>query len=93
MSYYNTTSEEGQLLKLYREKALTQDEILYNFFSKYKHQSFTPYEIQKKVFNGFAPITSVGRSLNTLTNQNKIKMTGEKRKGQFNRDVNCWKWN
>ena len=95
--YHNSLNHEGEKLRSYEQKAMSQDErILFvvqfsseNWFGCFEH-GFTPSEINKIVLPE-APITSVRRSMNTLTRQGKLIKTDETRMGPYNRPETVWR--
>ena len=95
MTYHNTLAHEGEQLRSYEAKAMTQDErILWwldnmNWFDS-RDQGWTPSELNKECLPN-APITSVRRSMNSLTNQGKLIKTDEQRMGPFGRPETVWR--
>jgi len=83
MSYYNTTHETGQQLKIYIDAAKSQDEIVMELATKLKRFScsslFKIYPLPN------TPITSIRRSVNTLKLAGKIAETGRKVMGKYGR--------
>ena len=95
--YHNTLAHEGETLRQYEKKAMSQDErILFvvehspeEWFGCREH-GFTPSEINKIVMPE-APLTSVRRSMNTLTKQGKLIKTDETRMGPYGRPETVWR--
>jgi hypothetical protein len=72
MSYYNTTNQSGDTLKEYKRKALTQEEEILHYLSRYG-LTFSASEIQDSLFKDCnVPITSIRRALSNLSNPNNI---------------------
>ena len=95
MSYYNTTSLEGNDLKHTWAKTATQDEVVLAVFVTNKTVVFTPHEIQSILRDDYEklyPITSVRRSINTLTEREALIKTTTKRKGPWGASNYCWKY-
>ena len=95
MSYYNTTSLEGSDLKHTWAKTATQDEVVLAVFVTNKTVVFTPHEIQSILRDDYErlyPITSVRRSINTLTEREALIKTTTKRKGPWGASNYCWKY-
>jgi len=95
MSYYNTTSLEGSELKHAWSKNATQDEVVLAVFLTNKTVVFTPHEIQSILRDDYEklyPITSVRRSINTLTEREALIKTTTKRKGPWGASNYCWKY-
>jgi hypothetical protein len=97
MTYFNTTNEQGKLLKEYRQKAENQTEFILRYIRQstienkdYKTSAWDLWD--SNVFNEY-PITSIRRSINTLVNQGDVIYTGEKRKGLYGRNESIIKLN
>ena len=89
--YYNTTNAEGRTLKDYQNATLRQDDRIYLFFKQNDNARLCPSQVMNMVFKGNTPLTSVRRSLNTLTKQGLLIKTDILRRGQYGRLVHCWK--
>ena len=84
MTYFNTTQQSGETLKEYKSKALTQEQEIYQFLSKYG-LTFSASEIEDSLFKDRnIPITSIRRSLTNLNHDLKIKKVGQI-KGKYGR--------
>ena len=95
MTYYNTTQEQGSNLYRSWTKTVKQDELILLVFARNKKLIFTPFQIQdilNEDFDRMFPITSVRRSINTLTNIDALEKTLIKRKGDYGRANYCWKY-
>ena len=95
MTYYNTTLKKGVDLKQAWFKTATQDELVLSIFVTNKTVVFTPHEIQRIVNDDYEklyPITSVRRSINTLTEREALIKTTTKRKGPWGASNYCWKY-
>ena len=92
MSYHNTLAHEQPLLGEYQQKAMTQDEKILDFFESwgFDGMEFSPSEIHDTVLSN-APLTSVRRSMNTLTKQGKLIKTEETRVGPYGRPETVWR--
>ena len=92
MIYHNTLAHEGETLRTYQQKAMSQDELILAFFmSQPFGTGFTPSEILDRVMPQ-TPITSVRRSMNTLTNRELLVKTSEQRIGWiYNRPETIWR--
>lgn len=91
MSYYNTNNLKGKDLDKAKEKALTQDERIMQYFLSHENALCTPYEVQGYVFGNKAPVTSVRRSLTNLTKEGKLEKTNLMRNGLYGDPNYCWK--
>ena len=78
--YYNTTNEEGEDLRESWTKTATQDELILALFKENPNQSFTPNEIQHlcDTCDRNWPITSIRRTINTLTKSGNLTKTDTK---------------
>ena len=95
MTYYNTTQEQGS--RLYRSwtKTAKQDDLILLVFARNKKSILTPFEvlnILNEDFDRMFPITSVRRSINTLTKIEALEKTSIKRKGDYGKSNYCWKY-
>ena len=92
--YYNTTKEKGEALKEATKKAGSQDERILKHFQKLQY-SFGKNELSPSdIHTYFAPewpITSIRRSLNTLTNQGKLEKTNKLVMGMYGRKEHVWR--
>ena len=71
MSYYNTTRQKGEQLKVSWKKTKSQDNKVMDYFNE--HGRATPSEVWLH-FNKYennVPITSIRRSITNLTGDNK----------------------
>jgi response regulator of citrate/malate metabolism len=90
MSYYNTTNQSGDTLKEYKRKALTQEEEIFHYLSRYG-LTFSASEIQDSLFKDRnVPITSIRRALTNLYHDLEIKKAGQI-KGKYGRPENTYK--
>ncbi len=89
--FYNTINADEDQAYSFAHRNKTQNEkVLYLF--QLIGRPLTPFEVHAYyVYNfGNAPITSIRRAITTLTYQNKLKKTGEKKPGGY--DVPNYKW-
>jgi|TARA_Y100000310_G_scaffold326588_1_gene391657 hypothetical protein len=95
MTYYNTTQQQGLNLVRSWMKTAKQDDLILLVFARNKKSILTPFEvlnILNEDFDRIFPITSVRRSINTLTEINALEKTPIKRKGYYGRANYCWKY-
>lgn len=91
--YFNTTNQKGDELKASKFKAGQQNAEILALFTLYHYRSFTPAE----VWNHFQkegrhwPLTSIRRSITTLTVQGFLVCTNEMRMGLFGSKNYTWK--
>ena len=92
--YYNTTNEKKPRLLDYWAKVAKQNDLILCLFKSFPNDSFTPFQIQDMINSTFDrkfPITSIRRGINTLTNDNILEKTSERKKGDYGRSNFCWK--
>lgn len=87
--FFNTTSEQGDLLKSYRRQARTQSEKILAYFQETKGLR-SPSEVQFAVLPR-APITSVRRAMTCLTDDGYLAKCEEKVPGQYGRPEHLWR--
>ena len=95
MTYYNTTQERGQSLACNWAKTAKQDDLVLLIFATNKEALFTPFEVQtilRDDYEKLFPITSIRRSINTLTEREALEKTTLKRKGRYGKSNYCWKY-
>lgn len=93
-SYHNTTGEAGSQLAIAFRKANKQDDSVLSVFKKYRVMS--PSEawsrmIDEGLITKDTPITSIRRSINTLTGSMKLVKTSVKKTGLYGRPEYIWK--
>ena len=91
--YYNTTTEAGEALAIARDETARQDARIYNVFTSMTRDGtiyLNPWGVLELMQSNI-PITSVRRSINTLTNQGKLIKTTVKVRGPYGRPCYCWK--
>lgn len=91
--YYNTNDESGINLRDSWVKTAKQDELILRLFQANPDQTFTPDEILHlcEVVNRSWPITSVRRSISTLTKAGNLTKTSNLRKGKYGKKTHTWK--
>lgn len=87
--FFNTTNEVDEVAIDYESKAEKQDKKILSFFLQ-NRQSYSPSQVHKSVFGENTPITSVRRSINTLTRRGLLAKTGEKVISPYGRPENKW---
>ena len=94
--YYNTTNELEPALSKEWLRTAKQDNIILSIFERYTSRLYTPFEVQDILEHNYEinyPITSIRRSINTLTNDKKIVKTVIKRKGIYGKSNFTWRYN
>lgn len=91
--YFNTTNEKGDQLKASTHKAGTQNAEILDLFTQYHYREFTPDEVEThfKKEGRMWPLTSVRRSISTLTDQGFLDKLDTMRKGGYGKDTHTWK--
>lgn len=90
ISFHNTVPIEGNNLREAIKKADKQNDNILEWFQIYYALEFTPCEVHK-VFKDTMLLTSVRRSITTLTNNGFLVKTGNKKKGIYGVLTNTWK--
>ena len=90
MSYYNTTRQKGEQLKVSWKKTKSQDNKVMEYFNI--HGKATPSEvwIHFNRHESNVPITSIRRSITNLTSYNMLSKTGNKKEGIYGRTEYVW---
>lgn len=88
--YYNTNKLSGNDLKEATAKNLSQNQIVLAAFRKYPGAKLSPDFIWQRVFNQSIPITSVRRSLSTLTKAGRLRKTDSMSIGFYGAPVHRW---
>ena len=89
--YHNSLNHEGETLRQYQQKAMTQDEKVLDYFTNAPFGAyFTPSKVHHCLLTS-SPLTSVRRSMNTLTKQGKLIKTDEQRMGPYGRPETVWR--
>ena len=88
--YYNTVGERGAALKAYRSAAKDQNALVLDFFRSFPG-GHTPSEVWRLGVPG-SLLTSVRRSITTLTKRGLLRKTGKCRPGPYGRAELCWEY-
>ena len=91
--YYNTTNEQDIELETARDSAIKQDSRVLAVFAAHGMSAMLSPWLVKEAMNTDAPITSIRRSINTLTRQDKLVKTTVKVMGPYGRPCYCWRLN
>ena len=89
--FYNTVPVEDTELEERKMKAGTQNKTILDFFRSHPSQEFTPFQVQYYCHLNHTPITSIRRSITTLTKLGYLRITPVKRMGEYGIMNNCWK--
>ena len=91
--YYNTTKESDISLKKSKRSAEKQDAQILEIFRSFDNNTMlNPWFIKEEMKTN-PPITSVRRSINTLTKLGKLVKTELKVMGPLGRKCYCWRLN
>lgn len=95
--YYNTTNVTGQQRELFQEKATTQNEKVLQLFKRFK-TPLSPSQVLKYYIDSAntpnsskTPITSIRRSITTLTERGELIKTEFQIDGPYNRPEFLWR--
>ena len=89
MSYYNTTSETGEQLSLYKNKAGKQYDRVIDYFITHRGLNFTPSQVHTAI-GGSSPLTSTRRALSDLTADGRLFKTSDQVRGPYGRAEHQW---
>ena len=89
--YFNTVPIEGKELDQAFKKSGGQNRLILDFFSRHRDRDFTPFEVADNC-GITAPITSVRRAINTLTDLGWLIKTGNTRPGPYGTQNNTWRY-
>ena len=95
MTFYNTTNETGKALNHKWIQTAKQDDLVLLIFATNKEALFTPYDIQNILRDDYDkpfPITSIRRSMSTLTEREALEKTPVRKKGPFGATNYCRKY-
>lgn len=90
-TYHNTTETLGTELKLYQDKAKSQEVRILAFLLEDPVRPITPSVAVRWIFKDSVPITSVRRALTNLTNAGELVKTNAQVKGPYGRPEFIWK--
>ena len=91
MTYFNTSNEQGRLLKHYRRQADSKEAKIVAWFREASGFLYTPREVRKYVFDNTVPLTSVRRAMSNLTTDRALVKTDQKHAGPYGRRECCWR--
>lgn len=88
--YFNTTELSGEELKEKKIKAGTQSDKILKYFRKIK-LPMTPSDVHMNLFDESTPITSIRRSISTLTNKHGLlSKTNDQKIGPYGSNEYFW---
>jgi hypothetical protein len=89
--YFNTVPLGGRELAEAALKVGTQNREILEFFRNHQGRDFTPFEVAEAT-EIVAPITSIRRAINTLTELGWLEKTGNTRPGPYGSANNTWRY-
>lgn len=96
MSYFNTTAQAGELLRQHKACAKGQDLLVLSAFLS-AGSPLGPSEVHQALartgaISSHVPITSIRRSVTTLTQRGLLEKTAAMRDGLYGREEHCWRF-
>lgn len=95
MAYFNTTSQTGQTLGVYKQSAERQESLIYEMYKHFK--SLTPSQVWKywraDSDHRQVPITSIRRAISNLANNGLLVKTEQKVPGLYDRPEHIYRLN
>jgi hypothetical protein len=93
MAHFNTTHNYGDDLKNLRDKATRQDNVVLSYFDVVSFAS--PSQVHRALIDGHqldtqTPLTSIRRSITTLTTKGLLQRTDRKVEGVYGREEYVW---
>lgn len=83
MTFFNTTQETAEQVKMFSESNKNQNEIVLKIANRL--HTFSASKIYKRYPTANTPLTSIRRAINTLFKEGKIDVTGNKVIGMYGR--------
>ena len=95
MTYFNTTHETNSQLDVFCKQSNSHDTVIFNLFLEDTRQIYTPSEVLKKLIDcgkigPSTPLTSIRRSMTSLTKEGILFKLEEKTIGPYNRPEHYW---
>jgi hypothetical protein len=88
--YHNTLAHEGDQLRNYEQKAMTQDELVLEYFRRRRFGDHISPTVVHRYALPAAPITSVRRALTNLTAAGLLVKTDVMVEGAYGRPESTW---
>ena len=92
--FYNTTNEVNPQLDVFCKRADSQDNLITDLFLCDPPRKFTPSEVWqiliKRGMSEKTPLTSIRRSINTLTKEGILRKLDEKTEGFYSHPEHYW---
>ena len=89
-NYYNTTNESGATLTRSKSRASHQDDVVLAIFQQRPDVTLAPHEVLE-ISGASWPLTSVRRSINTLTKRGLLQKTAQQVMGTYDKPVYTWR--
>lgn len=92
-AYYNTNNESGINLQKSESKALTQEDIILEFFQKHPNEMFPAHRVLASCFFDSTPLTSVRRAITNLEAKGKLELMPNEYMvaGLYGKQVHVWR--
>jgi len=90
-NFFNTIELAGSELKQAEEEAGSQNDQVLRIYQEHADQLLPPTEVHRLYANWNTPLSSIRRSITTLTKLGYLVKTSEMRPGWYGRDNHCWK--
>jgi len=99
-AFHNTTNESGATLKQSNQKAMSQDEQVFEYFKSCDYLGATPervlrhFKIMEKLSSNKwhnTPVTSVRRSFSNLKNKGLIYKSDVQVMGDYGKLITVWR--
>jgi hypothetical protein len=93
--FYNTTHEQGNSLIQSEKKTQSQDELVMWLFKAFNNDGMTPSKvwtslIELRKIDRNTPLTSIRRSITTLTKDGRLSATERQEKGHYGKKEGIW---
>lgn len=92
-NYFNTTRLKGNELNDSVKKATYQNDIIHDFYKSNRNTAHSPSEVWKLCFDETTPITSVRRSITSLTKSGILLKTEIQDTGIYGKPEYKWRLN
>tara|TARA_R100001510_G_scaffold26603_1_gene23422 strand:- start:5846 stop:6220 length:375 start_codon:yes stop_codon:yes gene_type:complete len=94
--YYNTTNQNGSLLRTNMKQANNQEQLTLAVFQTYPNDNLSANDvwrflIENESINEQTPLTSIRRAITDLTNRNRLVKTDKKVLGNAGRKTYTWR--
>jgi len=93
--FFNTIKAQGESLIQSEKKTQSQDELVMWLFRAFNNNGFTPSKVWSNLIDlrkidRNTPLTSIRRSISTLTKEGLLQATDKQVKGYFGKPEHVW---